>query len=76
MTRNIMNGWTGILSTGMDFETWKNRVEKKSVFGIIKADKTVSGHSGTPKMAEAGMVIDHIGKDGKVDVKLLKESRN
>ena len=54
---------------GMDFETWKKRVEKKSTFDIIKADKTVSGHSGTPKMAEVGMVIDHIGKDGKVDVR-------
>ena len=53
----------------MNFETWKKRVEKKSAFGIIKADKTVSGHSGPPKMAEAGMVIDHIGKNGKVDVR-------
>lgn len=59
----------GYSEHGMDFETWKKRVEKKSTFDIIKADKTVSGHSGTPKMAEAGMVIDHIGKDGKVDVR-------
>ena len=59
----------GYSEHGMDFETWKKRVEKKSTFDIIKADKTVSGHSGTPKMAEVGMVIDHIGKDGKVDVR-------
>lgn len=59
----------GYSEHGMDFETWKKRVEKKSTFDIIKADKTVSGHSGTPKMAEAGMVIDHIGKDGKVYVR-------
>ena len=44
----------GYSEHGMDFETWKKRVEKKSTFDIIKADKTVSGHSGTPKMAEAG----------------------
>lgn len=50
----------GYSEHGMDFETWKKRVEKKSTFDIIKADKTVSGHSGTPKMAEAGMVIDRI----------------
>lgn len=59
----------GYSEHGMDFETWKKRVEKKSTFDIIKADKTVSGHSGTPKMAEVGMVIDHIGKDGKVDAR-------
>lgn len=59
----------GYSEHGINFETWKKKVEKKSAFSIIKADKTVSGHSGLPKMAEAGMVIDHIGKDGKVDVR-------
>ena len=59
----------GYSKHGMNFETWKKRVEKKTDSGIIKADRTVSGHSGPPKMAEAGMVIDHIGKDGKVDVR-------
>lgn len=44
-------------------------IDNQGKGGIIKADKTVSGHSGTPKEAEPGSVIDHMGKDGKVDVR-------
>lgn len=44
-------------------------IDKNVKGGIIKADKTVSGHTGTPKEFEPGAVIDHIGRDNKVDVR-------
>lgn len=69
MDRAEFDEWLDSMDKGGTTAEWEKRVEKKSVFGIIKADKIVSGHSGCPKMAEAGMVIDHIGKDGKVDVR-------
>lgn len=37
--------------------------------GILKADRTVSGHEGTPKRAEPGAVIDHRDRDQKVDTR-------
>ncbi|MGC6176993.1 phage minor capsid protein [Lacrimispora sp. 38-1] len=39
--------------------------------GIIKAEKVVSGHTGTPKLANPGSVIDHVDKSGKVDVRSI-----
>lgn len=44
-------------------------VVKDSDSGIIRVDKVISGHSGTPKVADPGSVIDHVGKNGKVDVR-------
>ena len=35
----------------------------------IKVSKVISGHSGTPKQADANSVIDHINKDGNVDAR-------
>jgi SPP1 gp7 family putative phage head morphogenesis protein len=46
-------------------ETLKNKAKN----GIIKADKVVSGHESTPKKSDANTVIDHIGKNGTVNVR-------
>ena len=42
-------------------------IAKSNNPAIIKADKVVTGHEGTPKAYEPNSVVDHIGKDGKVD---------
>ena len=59
-----------------DFEDFKKKflkvpqtVEKSGKSGIIKADKTVSGHAGTPKKAEPNIVIDHVDDQGSVDAR-------
>lgn len=36
---------------------------------IIKPDKIIEGHEGTPKMAEPGTVIDHLGNNGKTETR-------
>lgn len=41
--------------------TWKS--------GIIKVDKVVSGHASTPKKSDPNTVIDHLNKDGAVNVR-------
>ncbi len=44
-------------------------VEKIGKSGIIKVEKVLSGHEGTPKKAEPNTVIDHLGKSGAVNVR-------
>lgn len=44
-------------------------VENKRDVGIIKPDKIISGHSGTPKEAERNSIIDHVGTDGKTETR-------
>lgn len=45
----------------------KSIVEKAEKPGIIKI--TVYGHSATPKQSAPNSITDHIGNDGKVDVR-------
>lgn len=45
----------------------KSTVAKTDKPGIIKT--TVSGHSPPPKQSAPNSVTDHIGKDGKVDIR-------
>ena len=47
--------------------------EKK--VGIIKPSKIISGHGGTPKKANPGDVIDHLGKDGKTETRTFYDYR-
>lgn len=49
---------------------WK--VEKTEKAGIIKV--TFSGHISTPKRAAPNSIADHIGKDGKVDIRTYYDS--
>lgn len=44
-------------------------VEKTGKNGIIKADKIVSGHAGTPKKATPGTVIDHKSDSDVVNIR-------
>ena len=44
-------------------------LEKQGKSGIIKADKIISGHASTPKMAEPNTVIDHVDENGSVDAR-------
>ena len=44
-------------------------VENTGKSGIIKVEKVLSGHEGTPKKAEPNTVIDHLGKSGAVNVR-------
>lgn len=44
-------------------------VESTGKSGIIKVDKVVSGHESTPKKSTANTVIDHLGKNGTVNVR-------
>lgn len=44
-------------------------LEKIGESSTIKVDKVISGHSNTPKTAEANSVIDHINDDGVVDAR-------
>lgn len=59
-----------------DFSDFKKKylkaaesLEKQGKSGIIKADKTISGHAGTPKKAEPNTVIDHVDEKGSVDAR-------
>lgn len=45
----------------------KAAVEKTEKAGIIKT--TVSGHSATPKQSAPNSITDHVGSDGKVDIR-------
>ncbi|WP_312503954.1 phage minor capsid protein [Lacrimispora sp.] len=56
---------------GLTEESQGKAIEKEPGSGILKVDKVVSGHSGTPKAANPGSVIDHIDKSGKVDVRSI-----
>ena len=56
---------------GLKEEDQGKAIEKDTGSGILKVDKVVSGHSGTPKDADPGSVIDHIDKNGKVDVRSI-----
>ena len=63
-------GKTIYVPADMKYEEWyETYIEKSPKSGIIKPNKVIEGHQGTPKKAEAGMVIDHIGKTGSVDVR-------
>ncbi len=44
-------------------------VEKSGKSGIIKADKVISGHAGTPKKSEPNTVVDHVDESGSVDAR-------
>lgn len=55
-------------------ETWKRKKNNANVVNdtkddIIKVTKVISGHSSAPKISESGDVIDHLGKDGKVETR-------
>ncbi len=59
-----------------DFSDFKKKylkaaesLEKQGKSGIIKSDKTISGHAGTPKKAEPNTVIDHVDEKGSVDAR-------
>lgn len=54
---------------GLKEESQGKAIEKEPGSGILIVDKVVSGHSGTPKAANPGSVIDHIDKNGKVDIR-------
>ena len=43
-------------------------VENEGLSAIIKADKVISGHT-IPRSSDANSVIDHLGKDGKVETR-------
>lgn len=61
----------GIISD-MSFKEWKNwkkGLEKSSENGIIKANKTITGHAGTQKKSEPNDIIDRVDKDGVVTVR-------
>ena len=47
----------------------KNGIEKNKKYDKINVDKVVSGHGTIPKIAEEGMVIDHIDENDKVNVR-------
>lgn len=53
-----------------DAETLENTGKN----GIIKVTKTISGHEGTPKIAEPNAVIDHVNSDEKVDARSFHDS--
>lgn len=59
-----------------DFSDFKKKylkaaetVEKQGKSGIIKVDKTIAGHTGTPKKAEPNTIIDHVDEEGTVDAR-------
>lgn len=52
-----------------DIVSMRNKLRDSQKNDIIKPDKIIKGHEGAPKKAEAGIVIDHIGKDGKVETR-------
>jgi hypothetical protein len=52
-----------------ELESCMKKVEKGSDGSIIKASKVMSGHESTPRKYESGGVIDHVGKDGKVETR-------
>lgn len=59
-----------------DIVSMRNKLIDSKENDIIKPDKLIKGHEGAPKKAEAGTVIDHIGRDGKVDVRAFYGESN
>lgn len=59
-----------------DIVSMRKKLRDSQKNDTIKPDKIIKGHEGTPKKAEAGTVIDHIGKDGKVDVRAFYGESN
>ena len=49
-------------------------VESRDFSGIIEADRIIIGHERAPKQADSNAIIDHIGKDGKVDIRTFYDS--
>ena len=43
--------------------------KKTSKIEVVKPNLVVDGHSGTPKISEPNIVIDHKDIDGKVDIR-------
>lgn len=52
----------------------KNKFTNENNSGIIKADKVISGHSGTPKSYKANSVIDHKTNE-KTDVRTFYDAK-
>lgn len=52
----------------------KNKFTNEDNSDIIKADKVISGHSGTPKSYKANSVIDHM-TNGKTDVRTFYDAK-
>lgn len=49
---------------------WRNKLVDKSLNdGIIKAIKTISGHESNPKTSDAFDIINHIGKNNKIETR-------
>ncbi|WP_306479851.1 hypothetical protein [Mediterraneibacter sp.] len=59
-----------------DIVSMRNKLRDSKKNDTIKPDKIIKGHKGAPKKAEAGMVIDHIGKDEKVDARTFYGGSN
>lgn len=59
-----------------DIVSVRNKLRDYKKNDIIKPNKTIKGHNGAPKKAEAGTVIDHIGKDEKVDARTFYGESN
>ncbi|SDH04389.1 phage minor head protein [Marvinbryantia formatexigens] len=49
-------------------------VESSGKDAIIRADKIIEGHDRAPKEEKPGVVIDHIGKNGKADIRTYYDS--
>ena len=49
------------------FGTYEDQVQSHGGSGNIKPDKIVEGHASNPRIAEPLNVIDHLGKNGKID---------
>lgn len=58
-------------STGHTLEQWvdysDSTIEKATASGIMRM--TVTGHSTTPKRTTPLSIVDHVGKDGRIDVR-------
>lgn len=72
--RNPETGKTEIVSR-MTYKEWKAKyVDNSDKSGIIKADKVISGHLGTPKSYKANSVIDHKTNE-KTDVRTFYDAK-
>lgn len=63
----------GVRRTPEELARAREGVEKTDKAGIIKT--TISGHSSTPKQAAPNSIVDHVGKDGKIDVRTFYDSK-
>lgn len=57
-----------------DAQKLEKKLSGQNQSDIIKPDRVISGHSGTPKEAAAGTVIDHLGKDGRTETRTFYNS--